>query len=1145
MTLTASPARTTPLAGATLASGELTVELTGGGDVRTVSTGGLLVNQYLPGEHDRMPGGVLLRATRADGGVEVARLTGSAPAVTSVEVGTDRVVWSGEALGLATRVALTLDGRTLVWRVDLTAGASTPADARYDVVHAQDLALAPPAAALSSEPYVCQYLLHRALEHPDAGTVLVSRQTMSAQPRLPLAVAFLVEGAVAHLTDSLQVFTARTRRDGVPHGLLGPVDSGVLQYEYAMPTLVSRPLDLSGGTARVHAVTVVDPDAPGPLAAHLDEVAGWAAAAVAAAADERATTPLPRTGSVLRDAPLLAGDELDEAGLLAAVGLGADDVLLPERDADGTLLSFFTADGTHVVDARKDTVTERSHGHVLKAGDDVLPTDDVLSTTAFAPGVFASHVVLGNTTANRLATVHRHHLNLLRSSGLRVLVDDGRGPRLLGLPSALVLDVGGVRWVYETPLGRVDVRTVAHDRENRIDVDVRCDRPLHVTATLELDDEAGGWVVEHVAPTADAGEAVVVHPVPGGDVDAHYPDLRYVVSSSASVVLDPEHPAGAPAGTAHRLTSATDTGALRLAITGSLDGADAALALAAPAHDPLTDVDATLAGHLATVRGVVRGLRFAPHAELETQELDLLVPWYAHDALIHFLVPHGLEQYSGAAWGTRDVCQGPFELALAGGRHDVARAIVLRVLAHQHTWGEFPQWFMFDAYGERYNDSSHGDVVVWPLFALAQYLDASGDLAVLDEPVPFWDHAHRRPAASGPDAAATVRDHVARLLDHLDRDRLPGTALPAYGEGDWDDTLQPADPRMRTDLASTWTSALLVQAAELLARTTSGGDDHAALSQRAGALAAEVRADLRERALVDGVMAGYVRHGSDGDELVIHPSDTVSGMRYRLIPMTQSIIAGILTPEEAEQHERLVVEHLHFPDGVRLMDHPAAFDEGVPHTFLRAEQAANVGREIGLMYVHAHIRYVEALAALGRGRALDELLRISPVDLGSRLAHAAPRQRNAYFSSSDADFPDRQSFARDFDRLRDGTVGVRGGWRVYSSGPGIYLRQLVQGVLGLTERSGSSGALVVDPVLPAAADGLAVDLELAGRTRRVVYRVVEPGERVRVRAGSDLGTLADVTTTPRAGDYRERGVVVATGDLGDAGLVEITVPAGS
>ncbi|MBE7699742.1 hypothetical protein H9623_05385 [Oerskovia sp. Sa1BUA8] len=592
--------------------------------------------------------------------------------------------------------------------------------------------------------------------------------------------------------------------------------------------------------------------------------------------------------------------------------------------------------------------------------------------------------------------------------------------------------------------------------------------------------------------------------------------------------------------------TSTGSGALTVAITGSAHGDAGALALVAPEHDPLDDLEATLAGHLETVRGLVRGLRFQPHPDLATQELDLLVPWYAHDALIHFLVPHGLEQYSGAAWGTRDVCQGPFELALAGGREDVARQIVLRVLAHQHTWGGFPQWFMFDAYAERYNDSSHGDVVVWPLFALAQYLEASGDLGVLDEVLPFWDHARRRPASEGPDAAATVLDHVARILDHLETDLLPGTSLPAYGEGDWDDTLQPADPRMRTNLASTWTSALLVQAADLLARTTTGREELGTLSARAGALASAVRTDLRERALVDGVMAGYVRHGEQGDELVIHPRDTSTGMRYRLIPMNQSIIAGVFTRGEAEQHERLVLEHLHFPDGVRLMDHPAAFDEGVPRTFQRAEQAANVGREVGLMYVHAHIRYAEALAALGRGRTLDELLRISPVDLGSRIAHAAPRQRNAYFSSSDADFPDRASFARDFDRLRDGSVAVRGGWRVYSSGPGIYLRQLVQGVLGLAEQA---GALLVDPVLPASADGLSVDVELGGRVRHVVFRVLERdgerGEGVRVRAGSVPEDLVDVPAAPRAGDYRDRGVVVSPGGLGEAALVEVTVTAGS
>ena len=33
---------------------------------------------------------------------------------------------------------------------------------------------------------------------------------------------------------------------------------------------------------------------------------------------------------------------------------------------------------------------------------------------------------------------------------------------------------------------------------------------------------------------------------------------------------------------------------------------------------------------------------------------------------------------------------------------------------------------------------SHGDVVLWPLVVLAQYLQASGDAQVLEERVPFF-----------------------------------------------------------------------------------------------------------------------------------------------------------------------------------------------------------------------------------------------------------------------------------------------------------------------------------------------------------------------------------------------------------------------
>ena len=50
------------------------------------------------------------------------------------------------------------------------------------------------------------------------------------------------------------------------------------------------------------------------------------------------------------------------------------------------------------------------------------------------------------------------------------------------------------------------------------------------------------------------------------------------------------------------------------------------------------------------------------------------LPWFTHDALIHYLSPRGLEQYSGGAWGTRDVSQGPVGLLLALGAHAELRS---------------------------------------------------------------------------------------------------------------------------------------------------------------------------------------------------------------------------------------------------------------------------------------------------------------------------------------------------------------------------------------------------------------------------------------------------------------------------------------
>jgi cellobiose phosphorylase len=117
--------------------------------------------------------------------------------------------------------------------------------------------------------------------------------------------------------------------------------------------------------------------------------------------------------------------------------------------------------------------------------------------------------------------------------------------------------------------------------------------------------------------------------------------------------------------------------------------------------------------------------------------MDMQVRWYVQNMRIHYQSPHGLEQYGGAAWGTRDVSQGPMEFLLATGHFEEARALVLTIFSHQFEAGDWPQWFMFDEYEGIQQEDSHGDVIVWPLKAVSDYLIRTNDLSCLEELVPF------------------------------------------------------------------------------------------------------------------------------------------------------------------------------------------------------------------------------------------------------------------------------------------------------------------------------------------------------------------------------------------------------------------------
>jgi cellobiose phosphorylase len=260
----------------------------------------------------------------------------------------------------------------------------------------------------------------------------------------------------------------------------------------------------------------------------------------------------------------------------------------------------------------------------------------------------------------------------------------------------------------------------------------------------------------------------------------------------------------------------------------------------------------------------------------------------------------------------------------------------------------------------------------------------------------------------------------------------------------------------------------------------------------------------------------------------MHAGDTKTGIRMSLIPIIQAIVSGLFTPEQVAAHRVLIRDHLLAPDGARLFDRPTRYRGGPEERFQRAESSAYFGREIALLYTHAHLRYAEAMACCGDGEALFHALQqANPIAIGERVPSARPRQACCYTTSVDADLADRYQAAARYRDVMAGRVPLEGGWRVYSSGPGIYLRLVHECLLGVRR---SRSRLVIDPVLPRALDGLRAQLEVNGIPLELVYRIGARGH------GPTALTLdgQPLAFEREPNPYRPGGAEIAMSALGES-----------
>jgi cellobiose phosphorylase len=1106
----------------------LSFEVNRNGAMRRMGFKDLVLNLFPGNELEGGPGNLWLRR-HGDTLESVPLLGPHAPGAVAIGPSGLSVRGTWHDVRFAVALVLAKDAPAWFWHVRLENAGAAPV--RVDLVHAQDVALAAYAAIRMNEYYVSQYLDHQPLVHPARGTVVAVRQNLSMGGRIPWALFGALGRTVKYATDALQLHGLTTRAGAPPAALAGDLPDERLQHEHAMVCLQDEAIDLAPGASvergffawleNDHPAATSDADiACVARALALPEASppDWSVLASDAAA------PVATTFST---SALLAGEALDEAELHALYPGAWREV---ER-RDGALLSFFTDAQRHVVLPAKERASLRPTGQIVRTGDRLEPDEASLTSTVWMDGVFHSLVTQGHVNINRTLSTVRSYLGLFRTGGQRVFVDLATGLRLLGVPSAFDMSPGSARWIYKFAGNLIRIESTAatarHELGLRIEVVQGPERRFVITHHVAIGGD-DGLDLKGVAYDRD-GDAVLVKTIPETELGWRFPQGRLriapdvgttfaKVGDDAALFAD-----GRSRNEPFLVVETAPSRTFGLRITGELVADDAAAASsAAQVVTPALDAaarDADRAAEDAHWRALSGSTTLrAPQGDeaAHVTRLHEILPWFAHDAMIHFLAPRGLEQYSGGGWGARDVTQGPVELLLALGKTEPMRELLRRVYIQQNPDGDWPQWFMFFPRDRGIRpDDSHGDIVYWPVLALAQYLLASDDGAFLDVELPFFDQDESKAERT------TVWGHVERALQVIQHRHIDGTSLAAYGHGDWNDALQPVDPVMRERLCSSWTVTLQVQTLETLAKALRHVG-RAELATPLDALAQATRADFQRLLLPDGTLAGFAWFHEDGRvEYLAHPSDRTTGLGASLLPMIHAIINELLTPEQAEQHAARIRDELLAADGARLFDKPPVYRGGVQRIFQRAETSTYFGREIGLMYTHAHLRYAEAMARHGDADAFWLAIRKGvPIGLRDVVSGARLRQANCYTSSSDPAFADRYEAQERYREVYTGEIPFEGGWRVYSSGAGIAFRLIHERLLGLRR---ARSFVVVDPVLPRVLDGLAIETELGGRPVRVEYVVGARG------AGPVKLMLNDAelpfTREPNA--YRNGGAVIA------------------
>lgn len=983
----------------------------------------------------------------------------------------DKYITKGKWDDIEYQCVLELSNKSLSWQWSVEIANTSSNKAELDIFYVQDVGLKTQSDGLVNEYYVSQYIERLILEDQKYGKVVCCRQNMRESNGHPWILVACNAGALAASTDGMQFFGKTFRATGIPEGLLSHSLGGEYAGESSVITLQSKPINLIPNEKQCICF-VAKYLSDHPLATSSDDLNLLPSLMM----EFEKSTPVSLQSegkypakNIFSTSPLLPAEELSEEELSKFFGKGRAHL----EKQNGEILSFFSDAKNHIVLKAKELLADRPHGHIMQAKAGLVPNESIMSTNTFAYGVFNSHLTQGNTNFNILLSVCSSQFNTAVETGQRIFVKVDGKSYLLGVPSAYEIGLNHTRWIYKFKDHIFQVRTWTSKTAPQINLDFKVIKGSKVDVIITNHfDEANGWQVS----TGLSEREFIAKPKPDSMIASRFPSaqFRIIVQDTTAVfkVSDEEQIANS-----FFALDVINTSTLCMSFLGEVCNPSNPIEIENSDEQWLSDCN--------DARNEWKNLSL--NLSLLGNQKDVaaigdIIPWYGMNALTHYLTPYGLEQFGGAAWGTRDVSQGPIDLLLSLEKFDEAKQVLCIIFSNQNPDGGWPQWWMFDSYRNIRAHEAHGDIFYWCIIALSNYIKATGDLKILDEELPYYSENPSSEVEKTP-----LSEHIDRLIKMIVDSFIPETSLVPFGGGDWNDSLQPVSEELAQRMISSWTVEMNYQAFTQYQKVY----ELAGKREKANELkiiCSRIKADFNNHLVRDGIVSGYGLVEKDKSiSVLLHPSDKTTGIHYSVLPMNRGIISEIFTNEQAQHHQELVEKHLKGPDGVRLMDRPLKYQGGIQKIFQRAESSTFFGREIGLMYVHEHIRYAESLAIMGKAEGFMKALRQAiPIDYNDIVACGDIRQSNCYYSSSDVVFRSRYDADERYEQVKEGKLTVRGGWRVYSSGPGIYIGIIISRLLGLRVEYGN---VIFDPVMPKSLNGFKAQINFLGKLIEMVYYV--------------------------------------------------------